>query len=303
AELEMRLNYRWYYNRVRIELQVDGDYSGKPQVSVRGDDFYREIQLQPQGGGGFVGWWQPSFARDGWHTIQATINGEKGNHSSVRRVYLQSLQNGQPGAVASPDGRYTIFSGGGGHSFDCFVWFENVYDRYQPRRGLELVDPPRVIHPGYFQSLEPLIVNATIDEKIKNPETVGIYGWNELQERWQVLSYKESLNPRIRELELYNFPVLALMKDNLPPRIKDVAVIDAKKLIRIVFEEKESGLTADGIKISSDTGNPRYFWNRDRQWLEIPFSEFADDKSVSLEVELTDRAGLTANWHGEVSLN
>ncbi len=301
-QVEMNLKYSWQYNRIKIELKIKGGYESRPRVQVNKNDFTEEIKLRPESRGRFVGWWSPSLERDGWHTIQARLNGKEGTHSSIRRIYLQSLRSDRPGAVASPEGRYTIFSSGGGHSFDCFVTMSEVNDIPEIPAGLELVDTPRHIHPDYFQSLEPLILNATIEKQIKNPETVGLYVWNQLKNSWEVLSYKESFSPRIREAEIYHFPIIALLRDTLPPRIKEIRSLPQKNRIRIVFEEAESGLTDKGITVSNGPENIRYFWNRDRQWLEIPFSEIAESELVELKVELTDRAGLKGVWQGEVDL-
>jgi hypothetical protein len=301
-EVEMNLKYSWQYNRIKIELELKGDYEGQPQVQINKNDFTKEIKLQSESRGRFEGWWSPSLERDGWYTIQARLNGKEGTHSSIRRIYLQSLRSDRPGAVASPEGRYTIFSSGGGHSFDCFVTISEVNDMPEIPAGLELVDTPRHIHPDYFQSLEPLILNATIDKQIRNPETVGLYVWNQLKSSWEILSYEESFSPRIREAEIYYFPIIALLRDTMPPRIKKIRSLPQKNRIRIVFEESESGLTDEGITVSNGPENIRYFWNRDRQWLEIPFSEIAESDLVELKVELTDRAGLKGVWQGEVDL-
>lgn len=285
-------------NRVRVDLQIENRWEGWPRLMVRGDDFDTELPLYQVEPGHFVGVWAPNASRDGWYRLEATLPSENGSDSATRRVYLQSVRNGSPGSALSRDGRFSIFSSGSGLSNEAFVTID-TREKKPVRTELEYVERPRVIQPRWLQSRDPFEVTVDLSD-FDTPRQIGLYQWNPARQKWTVLSHRKGLTSASRKARIFDPGVLALLRDDRPPRIGRTDYHPNAQKIAIDVVERGSGIDPETLEVSLGGEAVSAYWDADQDRIVLPYaSAFNGDRS--LEVTVSDRGGNSTEWSGAVS--
>ncbi len=299
GDTAFKFDYRWQGGRLKFELELEIPRPGWPLVKILKEDevihSLEPVQVEP---GRFLGWWSPGIEKEGWHILEVILDEDPVEKD---RVFLQSFRTGLAQVAVDSTGRYSIFTSGEGLKYEGPINFKTVKNYPSPRAGLEVVEPPRLLTPRRVQSIVPMIIETTMNREITSPDNIMFYSWNPTAEKWEIIPEQSRLTARHRSAEIYSFKKVALLRDTRFPRIAGANVGPRGKL-HIKFRDNQSGITAEGVKIETKTGETvNFFWDpHDKKAMITPgqFSELPGGSKF--RVEVTNRAGLKTT--GEVSV-
>ncbi len=280
-------------NRIKIEFQIDGNWNGWPEIVIESSGHPpvkpEPIQVEP---GRFISWWAPSLQREGWHEVTVDLPGE--DRAETQSVYLQNLIQGRAGAVSSPDGIFTLFSDGTGLNYSSKIIFQRLNDIPPIPAGVERVGPAYRMEPSFLQTTGGFYLNAMVPADVEHPEKVGVYRLNKVSGEWEVLSfegYSRQLFPREKEVQLFEFPVVALFKDSINPEIEKIYYDRRSDQIRIKISETGSGYNHEDLLVKTTDRKMTSYFDQDNHEIVLSASQLKAADAELLQVELVDRAG------------
>ncbi|MGM0381438.1 MAG: hypothetical protein ACQEP7_05580, partial [bacterium] len=281
----------WLDGRLQFDLNLEGNWEGWPEVKALKDRqvVYTGdlIQLQP---GQFRGWWAPGKSYDGWHELRVVVDNEK---VARRRMYIQSFQESKSRAVVDSTGRYSVYSEGRGLNYQGPVNFKIIDNFSEPRSGLKMVEPPRVLRPAQVRSTFPMTVDVTMAGDVNNPRNVLLYSWNPTAKKWEVFPDQSRMTDRHRSAKIYSFQRLALLRDTSGPEIKNIRRGDNGKIF-ITFADNQSGIAREGIELfTPDDHRLDFFWFPHKMQARVNGKQIESINKIDyLQIRVTNRAGL-----------
>ncbi len=292
-------------NRVKISLKINNGWKGWPEINVKSGDFSKNIGPLQTAPGKFTAWWSPGIRRDGWYTVEAKVKGKKTTAVDTSRVYLQSVRKNESNAITSMNGNFSLYTGGKGLNFNSFLYFQSRRNFPVPDTGLIPESKAYEIKPDHIQSTGKMYLYASIPGTVENPRQVGLYQWNPVAEKWEVLSYQgysRKLDSREREAVLHSLPRVALFRDVSPPEILGLEKDTDREELRIRLSEAESGFTSRALSVSSGERELDFYYDRDKKEIVISTNQFHQASRVKISAAVADRAGNKASKEFKINL-
>lgn len=289
----------WKHNRLRIDLNVENRWEGWPGLTVRGENFERDLELMQVDPGDFVTWWKPDWTRDGWYTLEAKLPDHQGESTVSKEVYVQSLQPGEAGTVLSLDGRYSVFFEGNQLSFPTFTAMKPI-SKKPIRDGLSYVERPRTIQPQFLKSIGHFEITADLSD-FNDVDRIGLYRWNPVANRWNILSYRSGFTDASRVANVHTLGTIALLKDVSAPDLGTPRYSSETDNVIIPLTEEGSGVDRGELNVidGRKTKELHAVYDPDLKAVKIP-AQSSESDSLRLTVEVSDRAGNQASWSGKI---
>jgi hypothetical protein len=132
------------------------------------------------------------------------------------------------------------------------------------------------------------------------PRQIGLYQWNPARQQWHVISHREGLTPSSRKARIFDPGVLALLRDDRPPRTETVGYRSGARKIAIDVVERGAGIDPETLDVSLGGETVSAYWDADQGRIVLPYvPKFEGSRSI--QVSVSDRAGNSTEWSGTVS--
>ncbi len=292
---ELDLKVKNLVNRIEILVKLQGGWQGWPKLQLQSNGRTKSLDLIHKSPGRFVGWWAPDYDEQGWVSLKASVEGTEGQNSSASdSVFIQTLRRNRPGAVASPEGTFTLFSDGRGLNQSALVFFEErpeLLDKV--REGLEPVSTAYKIFPEHVQTSGEFYLYAFVPDTVDRPRQVGLYRWNDTAERWEIITFESyERGPKWeREANLSTLPTVALLRDREPPEIEEIDFRGGEEKLIIRLSETPSGYHDEDQKVLYHGQELSAYYHESETSLVVDTRALADTGRSELLVKVRDRAG------------
>ncbi|GEM_PF-5484070 len=290
----MDLDISRLHNRLEILVDVEGGWKDFPDLHLNKGGETETIDLIHKEPGRFIGWWAPDYDEQGWFSLKASLDGPGGQNNTVSdSVYVQAIRRNRPGAVASPDGTFSLFSDGRGLNHNSLVFFQErpeLLDKAE--EGLEPVSSAFKISPSHVQTTGEFYLYAFVPDTVDRPRQVGLYRWNETAERWENLTFESyTRGPKWeREARVSSLPTVALFHDQIPPEIEEVSFLSAGHELKIGLSETPSGYHDEDQKVLYQGRELSVYYHESENSLIVDARPLESGGENEVLVKVKDRA-------------